>query len=181
MSRGFALALLAMAAFAARAANAADTAPVMLARVIPYGSAAPVGSNAATNCDWNRELSEFIVKYSKGIAVATDEDLTTMPGRTLRIYIRSMRGIGGGMFTGPKYGAIRADLYEGDKLIGRLDAMKGSMMPINTACATLSKIADALGADVAAWLRRGVFSVPVEADATPIEIGPPETVPPIEH
>ena len=180
MKRVFALVLLALVPVASWAQQGDAT--IRIARTIPYGSSAQVASNAARECTWDRELSERIVEYSRGLVEATDEDLATLPGRTLRVYIRSMRGIGGGMFTGPKYGAIRADLHEDGKLIGRFDAVKGSMMPINTACGTLSKIADALGADVAAWLRRGTFTVPVDAEsASPIVIGPPETVPPIEH
>lgn len=179
MIRAIVIALLALAPSAAQAQQGA---PIRIARVVPYGSSAQVASKAATVCTWDRELSERIVEYSAGQVEATDEDVANLPGRTLRVYIRSMRGIGGGMFTGPKYGSIRADLYEDGKLIGRFDGVKGSMMLVNTACGTLSKIADALGADVAAWLRRGVFTVPPEVDASaPIVIGPPESVPPIEH
>lgn len=154
--------------------------PIKTSKVVPYRAALPADSGYA-QCNWNRELSAHIVEYSKGRVVATDEDLETLPGRTLRVQILTTHAAGGGGFSGPKWGAIRADLYEGNKLLGRFDRHRRTIGAFSSSCGSLSKIADALGADVAAWLRRGVFSVPVEADATPIEIGPPETVPPIEH
>lgn len=159
---------------------AAGDAVIKTGKVVPYRNAVPDDSGYA-QCDWNRKLSEYIVQYSNGMVEATDEDLASLPGRTLRVQIQTMHSASGGSFSGPKWGAIRADLYEDGKLIGRFDRHRRTMTPFGTYCGSLSKIADALGQDVAAWLRRGSFLVPTHVDEQPIEVGPPETVPPIQQ
>lgn len=149
-------------------------------RVAPYTKSVPDYEEAIKSCPWNRELNEHVIEYSDGLVEATDADLTTLPGRTLRISILHMRAAKGGGFSGPKWGAIRAELYEDGKLIGRYNRYRRTMTPFGSYCGSLSKVADALGADIAGWLKRGQFTAVEPIDDSVPEIGPPENVPPIQ-
>ncbi len=132
------------------------------------------------NCPWRRELPKQLVEHSKGMIEITDADLATLPGRTLRISIGHMHTANGGMFSGPKWGAIQADLYEDGKLIGRYQHSRGSLDMFKSACSVLNKVAEALAVDTIKWLRRGQFEIPPPEDDSLPEIGPPEIVPPIQ-
>jgi hypothetical protein len=141
----------------------ADT--IWISAVIPYRNEIPPDSGYA-QCNWNRELSEHIVRRSRGTIQATDKDLATLPGKTLRIQIRYVHSAaGGGAISGPKWGKIRADLYKDGQLLGRFDQQRVTVAVFAGYCGALSRIAAALGADVSVWLRRGVFTVP-EQDET---------------
>ncbi len=131
-------------------------------------------------CDWAEELPAHLVEYSKGLVELTDQDLDTVPGRTLRIRIMHMRSAEGGGFSGPKWAVIRADLFEDGKLIGQFQPYRRTMTMFRGGCSSLSKISDALAADTAAWLRRGDFRVQFSDEQNHIEIGPDEDVPPIQ-
>jgi hypothetical protein len=131
-------------------------------------------------CDWAEELPAHLVEYSRGLVELTDQDLDTVPGRTLRIRIMHMRSAEGGGFSGPKWAMIRAELFDDGKLIGQFQPYRRTMTMFRGGCSSLSKISDALAADTAAWLRRGNFSVQFAAEQNEIEIGPEEDVPPIQ-
>jgi hypothetical protein len=131
-------------------------------------------------CDWAEELPAHLVEYSRGLVELTDQDLDTVPGRTLRIRIMHMRSAEGGGFSGPKWAMIRAELFDDGKLIGQFQPYRRTMTMFRGGCSSLSKISDALAADTAAWLRRGNFSVQFAAERNEIEIGPEEDVPPIQ-
>ena len=132
------------------------------------------------DCNWEEELPAHLVEYSNGLVELTDQDLDTLPGRTLRIRIMHMRSAEGGGFSGPKWAVIRADLFEDGRLIGQFQPYRRTMTLFRGGCSSLSKISDALAADTAAWLRRGDFRVQFAAEQNEIEIGPEEDVPPIQ-
>jgi hypothetical protein len=131
-------------------------------------------------CDWTAELPAHLVAYSKGLVELTDQDLETVPGRTLRIRIMNMRSAEGGGFSGPKWATIRAELFQDGKLIGQYQPYRQTMTLFRGGCSSLSKISDALAADTAAWLRRGDYKIQFADEQAVIEIGPEEDVPPIQ-
>lgn len=132
------------------------------------------------NCDWTAKFPAHLVEYSKGLVELTDQDLATLPGRTLRIRIMHMRSADGGAFSGPKWAMIRAELYQDGKLVGQYQPYRRTMTLFRDGCSSLSKISDALAADTAAWLRRGDFKIEYADNQAVIEIGPEEDVPPIQ-
>lgn len=132
------------------------------------------------DCDWTAEFPAHLVAYSKGLVELTEQDLATLPGRTLRIRIMHMRSADGGAFSGPKWAMIRAELYQDGKLVGQYQPYRRTMTPFRDGCSSLSKISSALAADTAAWLRRGDFKIEYADDQAVIEIGPEEDVPPIQ-
>jgi hypothetical protein len=131
-------------------------------------------------CDWAAELPAHLVEYSKGLVELTDQDLGTLPGRTLRIRIMNMRSAEGGAFSGPKWAMIRAELFQDGKLIGQYQPYRQTMTLFRGGCSSLAKISDALAADTVAWLRRGDYRVQFADEQAVIEIGPEEDVPPIQ-
>lgn len=131
-------------------------------------------------CDWTAEFPAHLVDYSRGLVELTDQDLETLPGRTLRVRIMHMRTADGGGFSGPKWAMIRAELFQDGTLVGQYQPYRRTMTLFRDGCSSLSKISDALAADTAAWLRRGNFRIEYPDELAEIEIGPEEHVPPIQ-
>lgn len=131
-------------------------------------------------CDWTAEFPARLAEYAKGMVELTDQDLATLPGRTLRVRIMNMRAADGGGFSGPKWAAIRAELYQDGTLIGQYQPFSRTMTPFRDGCSSLSKLSDALAGDTAAWLRRGDFKIEFADEQAVIEIGPEEHVPPLQ-
>lgn len=134
-------------------AHAADG-PIQISTTIPYKDGATASTAIRAECKWNTELSAHIVKNAKGLVATTDADLATLPGKTLQIVVTHAHALGGGGFTGPKWGRIYGELKENGKVLGHFDLQRntggrGAM----SACGALSKVADALGEDVAEWVQ----------------------------
>jgi hypothetical protein len=137
-------------------AQAAEDA-VRIREVIPYRSEAVGTAAIREQCSWNRELSQNIVKASKGKVVATDQELSSLGGKTLDIVITYVHAAGGGSVSGPKWGRISGELKENGQLIGNFDLQRVTMRPFTfKACSTLSLVADALADDVVSWLKNPV-------------------------
>ena len=134
-------------------AQAADDS-IRIREVIPYRNDAVGTAPIREQCSWNRELSQNIVKASKGKVVATDQELASLTGKTLDIVITYVHAAGGGSVSGPKWGRISGELKENGQLIGNFDIQRVTMRPFTfKACSTLSLVADALADDVVAWLK----------------------------
>ena len=154
---------IALVFFAVPAAIAANP-PVQIAKVIPY-QGDDVGSDNVRQCDWNRRLSFQTASLSRGQVVATDQDLASLPGRTLRMSITRAHTAGGGSISGPKWGRVDGELWENGQLIGNFSIKRASNRPFTlSSCAPLRKIADALAEDVNEWLKH-----PTLAPKTPGE------------
>lgn len=144
--------VLALTLFTTHAAMAADS-PVRIAKVIPYQSD-DVGSANVRQCNWNQRLSYQIASQSSGQIVATTEDLTGLPGRTLRMTITRAHTAGGGSISGPKWGRVEGQLWEDGTMIGNFSIKRASNRPFTlSTCSPLEKIADVLAEDITAWLK----------------------------
>ena len=138
---------------AAQSAHAADDG-IRIREVIPYRSDSVGTAPIREQCTWNRELSQNIVKASKGKVVTTDQELTSLTGKTLDIVITYVHAAGGGSVSGPKWGRISGELKQNGQLIGNFDIQRVTMRPFTfKACSTLSLVADALADDVVNWLK----------------------------
>src|SRR5262245_42090092 len=82
-------------------AHAADA--ILIRDVIPYKDDTVGAGPVRQQCTWNKELSENIVKESKGQVVATDKDLATLSDKRLDIVITYVHAAGGGSVSGPKW------------------------------------------------------------------------------
>lgn len=127
--------------------------------VIKVNSAAIYADRSVGNekvrseCEWDRGIVRYLVKYSRGRVQVTDQDLNTVNDPTLRIEITSVHTAGGGGFSGPKWGNIRAVLFENGKQIYSFNVVARSQSGSGTACGTLNRIAKSLGVKLAKRLR----------------------------
>lgn len=159
----FALAFVSMPA--ALAANP----PVQIAKVIPY-QGDEVGSANVRQCDWNRRLSYQLASQSRGQVVATTEDLTTLPGRTLRMAITRAHTAGGGSISGPKWGRVEGELWENGQMIGNFSIKRASNRPFTLSeCGPLRKIADVLAEDINEWLKNPTLAPKTQSEAAQAE------------
>lgn len=142
---------IALALFAVPAALAAQP-PVQIAKVIPYKG--DTGTANVRQCDWNSRLSFQIASKSKGQVTATTQDLSTLPGRTLRMAITAAHTAGGGSISGPKWGRVDGELWEDGTMIGNFSLRRVTNRPFTlSVCGPLEKVADTLSEDINAWLQ----------------------------
>lgn len=128
---------------------------ITVSRVIPYHDG--VGSDALrTQCDWNTLLSAELVTDTHGQVVPTDQDLATSPGTTLHMVIVNVHAIGGGRYSGPKWGEINGELRDHGKLLGSFTARRQTSRGF-TACSSLDHVGKAIAEDVANWLKAPVL------------------------
>ncbi len=133
-------------------AMAADT--IKIAKVVPYQDEQSIQSTNLPKCDWNRKLSDWIVKKSNGKVEAVDGDLASVPGQRLVLDIAMAHTAGGGSISGPKFGRVNGELREGDKLLGNFSFRRTSARPFNlSVCGPMDKIANALSSDIVRWLK----------------------------
>lgn len=159
----FALAFVSMPA--ALAANP----PVQIAKVIPY-QGDEVGSANVRQCDWNSRLSYQLASQSRGQVVATTQDLTTLPGRTLRMAITRAHTAGGGSISGPKWGRVEGELWENGQMIGNFSIKRASNRPFTLSeCGPLRKIANVLAEDIAEWLKHPTLAPKAAEDTQPMQ------------
>ena len=157
-------------------ACAANDAQILVARSIPYKDNSVGNAAIRRECHWTFELTESIVKNSGKSVKATDADLTTLPGKTLQIVVIGAHSLGGGAYTGSKWGHIYGELREGDKLIGNFKFQRSTIRGFS-ACGALSQVAEALGEDVAEWLRTPTIDATIgELAAKPSPISSADSV-----
>ncbi|WP_162373250.1 hypothetical protein [Pseudoxanthomonas sangjuensis] len=132
-------------------AMAADT--IKIAKVVPYQDVKAVESTNLSKCDWNRKLSQLIVKKSRGRVEAVDAELASVGGKTLELVITMAHTAGGGGISGPKFGRVRGELRDGDKLLGNFSIKRATARPFTfSVCGPLDKVAEALSGDIVDWL-----------------------------
>lgn len=154
-------ALVALLALASLPVFAAE--PIRIAEVVPYRDG--VGSAAMrAECDWNRVLSEEIVRRSKGRVVATDADLSTLSGPVLKLSIVNVHAAGGGGFSGPKWGVIRGELVGTGKAPMTFELRRTTSAGMSfSACGSMAKVGRALAVDVVEWLDDPTSAPPATA------------------
>ena len=124
--------------------------------VVPYASSSVGSPDMQKECNWNRQIVEHLVAYSKGLVQVTDEDLDKVSGKVARMVITNAHSVGGGGFSGPKWGYINVTLSENGVVISefevgsRTNSGGGSW----NACGVLERIAKQLGARTAKMLRK---------------------------
>ncbi len=125
---------------------------IIIPRTVPYAEG--IGSDAVRNkCDWNTQLSTFIVDFAKSGVVVSDAGGAPATGKMLSMTIVGVHSVGGGGFTGPKWATVRGELREGGTLVGSFVANRTTTKGGLTACSALIRVGKAIGKDIAVWLR----------------------------
>jgi len=79
-------------------------------------------------------------------------DKPSKGARYLELTISEIHAPGGGFFSGPKWMAVSGKLYDHGKVIGSFRAKRVSGAAKST-CGTLQRVANAIGQDIAGWLK----------------------------
>src|SRR5262245_1731919 len=145
------LGIFAVACTSLLLAAAAESAGVQVPRSIPFAPTAGNYAKVEQECQIQTAVPAAIAQY------ATDVQLVDQPAksvRSLELSITELHAPGGGPFSGPKWMAVSGKLHDGSKVIGSFRAKRlstGGMVRGN--CATLGRCAQAIGQDIAAWLK----------------------------
>ena len=139
--------------------------PITVSSTVPYANDRVGSPVIRAQCSWNTDLVAFMVRESKGSVVATDKDLSELPGRKLILTITNVHAAGGGAFSGPKWAILRGELMENGKLQGNFQIRRVSRSSRFTACGFLDKIGRALAIDTLEWLKHPTVSTVVNDEA----------------
>jgi hypothetical protein len=147
-SRGLGLVVVALASLLAAAPVAAAT---QVARSIEIASTAGASGAVVQECQLQTRVPAAIAQAGIDIEVV---DTPNKGGRWLELEITEVHGPGGGPFSGPKWMAVTGKLHQGGQLLGSFRAKRLSTGGfVKGTCATLGGCAQAIGRDIAAWLK----------------------------
>lgn len=134
---------LALAALlATSAAPAAD--PAQVTRTVPYATEQEIPEAVRKECSLPTDLSAAIAEFAGGSVSLVDG---APSGRALKLKITHVLSKGGPF--APKSVAVEGELVEGGAVTGSFRARRNTGGPT---CAALTRIARALGKDIAQWL-----------------------------
>jgi hypothetical protein len=147
-SRGLGLVVVALASLLAAAPVAAAT---QVARSIEIASTAGASGAVVQECQLQTRVPAAIAQAGIDIEVV---DTPNEGGRWLELEITEVHGPGGGPFSGPKWMAVTGKLHQGGQVLGSFRAKRLSTGGfVKGTCATLGGCAQAIGRDIAAWLK----------------------------
>lgn len=130
---------------------------------VPFKAGIPVPPDVKAECELPLKLAEYTksaVENDVAKINMVDAPAKDAAGRTLIMEITGIDAAGGGAFTGKKGMSIAGSLWEKGKQIGSFKATRYSggrrstFNPYPGTCKILRYDADALGQDVAEWLKK---------------------------
>jgi hypothetical protein len=137
--------------------------------VVPYANIKVGSLEMRRDCDWDRKIVDYLVVYSKGSVEVSEEDLTNDQGKVLKLEIKNVHAIGGGGFSGPKWGYIDATLMDQGKVVSTFEVGSKTTGRGWTACAVLERIAKQIGARTAKMLRKPPRAQTTSTDEQAVE------------
>lgn len=133
------------------AASAAG--PVALPSGVPFVRPDEVPARVREHCALPARILEAVREHAGD---ASSPGAPPDPERRLELRIRDVHAPGGGAWSGPKWISLEGELVEGSRRVAfhaRRASLGGPLAPMLDTCEILSRCADALGRDVAGWLR----------------------------
>lgn len=150
--------LLSMVALCITQASYADEKIIVVPAVLD--PSAPIAVSVQAECSVETSVGNQIFQNVQERIPGAVQSLN--PGQVeptsivLKVTILSVRGVGGGGWSGSKSIAIRADLLQNTQVIGTKTLTRNSRGGVwggvSGTCAIMDRIAAALGRDVAGWL-----------------------------
>ncbi|HEV8694770.1 MAG TPA: hypothetical protein VGQ93_11410 [Lysobacter sp.] len=136
---------------------------VRMPRPVPYAETADIADNIKEECKLNEQLADFVQKYSKVNGVTVEfgnEPLDKTRGRVLDLHITNAISLGNAWTGHHKQASAVGTLYEnGTKVASfkaRRQSMGGAFAGYKGSCSVLGRTVDAMGEDIAAWLKAPV-------------------------
>jgi hypothetical protein len=147
-SRGLGLVVFALASLLAAAPVVAAT---QVARSIEIASTAGATGAVQQECQLQTRVPAAIAQAGIDIEVV---DTPNKSGRWLELEITEVHAPGGGPFSGPKWMSVTGKLHQAGQVLGSFRAKRLSTGGfVQGTCATLGRCAQAIGRDIAAWLK----------------------------
>ena len=131
----------------------ASAGTVQVPRTIGFSEGADVRAKVKDECQLQTKVPHFVGEFSSDVELVDGDGA----GRVLSMRITDVHAPGGGMFSGPKWMAVKGELREGGQTIGTFTARRGSgggaFGGYKSTCAILGRCAKAIGKDIAGWLK----------------------------
>jgi len=131
-----------------------------LQKTAPFEEGLSVPEAVQKECQLETKIPDFAEGFAKGDFEVTmvDGASESTPGKAVKIVITDLAGAKGGIYSGPKYVAIKATLWQDGKVAGTLSSRRstsgGMYGGYKGTCSLLGRCAKALGKDVATWLKK---------------------------
>ena len=143
-------------------AEAADENVIYVGRVAPFSEGSVIPRAVATDCNLPARLIEFIEKAAAndGVLRVVIDDEAVKAGKGRVLFVEIVTAVSGGnAFIGHhKHVTVRGRLLENGVEIGNFtgvrQSMGGAFAGYKSSCAVLGRCVEALGRDIARWLRR---------------------------
>ena len=130
---------------------------LQLQRPVPYAEDNDIADNIKSECKINEQLADFVSQYTEGDVVFTSGPVDTSQGRALQLEIVDAVSMGNAWLGHQKFTKVKGTLYEGgNKVAGfraRRNSMGGVFAGYKGSCSVLGRTVDALGQDIATWLK----------------------------
>lgn len=148
----------------AQASYADDKIVVMTPAILD--ASAPIAISVRAECavetSMGNQIFEKVRERIPGTERTQNLNLAEPNSTVLKVTILSVRGVGGGGWSGSKSIAIRADVLQNAQVIGSKTLSRNSRGGVwggvSGTCAIMDRIAVALGRDVADWLPGALVS-----------------------
>lgn len=147
-------AFVAVLAMAGLGTAHAQTAQVQ--RPVPYAEDNDISDAIKSECRLGEQLADFVKQYAGGGVELVDQ-VDPAHGRVLQLEIVDAVSMGNAWLGHQKYAKVRGTLWQdGARVAGfkaRRNSMGGAFAGFKGSCSVLGRTAQALGEDIAAWLK----------------------------
>lgn len=150
--------VLIVAMFASMASYAEDATYTVISPVT-FAENSMASSDVKASCTLDTRLPEFIASSARrGVTVVIAPDSgDNIEGKVLYLTITNVLGAGGGAWSGAKSVTVEGVLKENGEVIGSFTGARysggGAFGGFKGTCAILGRCVEALGKDIAAWLK----------------------------
>jgi len=141
---------------------------VSIQKKAPFEEGLDVTEAVKNECQLETKIIEFVEEFAKGDfdkINLVDTVAADTPGKAVKVVITDVAGAKGGLWSGPKFVAIKATLWQDGKVAGTLSSRRstsgGMYGGYKGTCSLLGRCAKTLGKDVATWLKNPGMDVRV--------------------
>lgn len=132
-------------------ALASADADIAMTNKVPYAEGISVAETVLNECEIEARVANALATASPRLRLV--DSVRDVPGLVLTVQITEVQALPGGFFSGPKAITIYGTLKDSGKTLGSFRAKRFATSGGGT-CATLEKVATAIGKDVAVWLEK---------------------------
>lgn len=147
---------IAVAALLLALSGAASAQALQVQSPVPYAADNDIADNIKSECTLDKQLAEFVKQYAGNVEL-TSGPVDTSKGRALQLEIVDAVSMGNAWMGHQKFTKVKGTLYEDGKKVasfkGRRNSMGGAFAGYKGSCSVLGRTVDALGSDIAEWLK----------------------------